>query len=123
MAVTGNSIPRARGRSLSTKATLHLPEFRANRRNDSYRGRYGTAWLQSPGKATGHGPVEGVYFDELMCDLCTNLGLIALLITHDLDTLYAVCDGVAVLAEQRIAAVGTIDQLKHNPHPWIAQYP
>lgn len=71
---------------------------------------------------SGLDPVEAAHVDELVRDLCRNLGLTALLITHDLDTLYAVCDEVAVLAEQRIIAVGTIDQLKQNPHPWIAQY-
>jgi phospholipid/cholesterol/gamma-HCH transport system ATP-binding protein len=71
---------------------------------------------------SGLDPVEAAHVDALVRDLCTNLGLTALLITHDLDTLYAVCDEVAVLAEQRIIAVGTIDQLKQNPNPWIVQY-
>ncbi len=47
---------------------------------------------------SGLDPVEATHVDALVRDLCTNLGLTALLITHDLDTLYAVCDQVAVLA-------------------------
>ncbi len=44
------------------------------------------------------------------------------LITHDLDTLYAICDRVAVLADKRVIAVGTIDELLALDHPWIQEY-
>ena len=44
------------------------------------------------------------------------------LITHDLDTLYAICDRVAVLAEKRVIAVGTIPELLALDHPWIQAY-
>jgi phospholipid/cholesterol/gamma-HCH transport system ATP-binding protein len=44
------------------------------------------------------------------------------LITHDLDTLYAICDRVAVLADKKVIAVGTIDELLALDHPWIAEY-
>ena len=44
------------------------------------------------------------------------------LITHDLDTLYAICDRVAVLADKKVIAVGTIDELLALDHPWIQEY-
>ena len=44
------------------------------------------------------------------------------LITHDLDTLYEICDRVAVLADKRVIAVGTIDELLALDHPWIQEY-
>ena len=44
------------------------------------------------------------------------------LITHDLDTLYAICDRVAVLADKKVVAVGTIDELLALDHPWIQEY-
>ena len=44
------------------------------------------------------------------------------LITHDLDTLYAICDRVAVIAEQKVIAVGTIPELLALDHPWIQEY-
>jgi len=50
------------------------------------------------------------------------LGLTVFLITHDLDTLYAICDRVAVLADKRVIAVGTIDELLALDHPWIQEY-
>ena len=50
------------------------------------------------------------------------LGLTVFLITHDLDTLHAICDRVAVLADQQVIAVGTIDELLALDHPWIQEY-
>ena len=44
------------------------------------------------------------------------------LITHDLDTLYAICDRVAVLADKKVIAVGTIEELLALDHPWIQEY-
>jgi phospholipid/cholesterol/gamma-HCH transport system ATP-binding protein len=44
------------------------------------------------------------------------------LITHDLDTLYEICDRVAVIAEKKIIAVGTIPELIATKHPWIEEY-
>ncbi len=44
------------------------------------------------------------------------------LITHDLDSLYATCDRVAVLAEKKVIAVGTIPELLATEHPWIQEY-
>jgi phospholipid/cholesterol/gamma-HCH transport system ATP-binding protein len=44
------------------------------------------------------------------------------LITHDLDTLYAICDRVAVLADKHVIGIGTIDELLAMDHPWIQSY-
>jgi phospholipid/cholesterol/gamma-HCH transport system ATP-binding protein len=44
------------------------------------------------------------------------------LITHDLDTLYEICDRVAVLADKKVIAVGTIPELLALDHPWIQEY-
>jgi phospholipid/cholesterol/gamma-HCH transport system ATP-binding protein len=50
------------------------------------------------------------------------LGLTVFLITHDLDTLHAICDRVAVLADRKVVAVGTIPELLALDHPWIQEY-
>lgn len=70
----------------------------------------------------GLDPISAAAFDELIRDLADTLGLTVLLITHDLDTLHTVCDRVAVLADQRVIAIGTIDELVATDHPWIAEY-
>jgi phospholipid/cholesterol/gamma-HCH transport system ATP-binding protein len=70
----------------------------------------------------GLDPIGAAAFDELIRELTDTLGLSTLLITHDLDSLYTVCDRVAVLAEKRVIAVGTIDELVATDHPWIRDY-
>ncbi|MDP1028325.1 ABC transporter ATP-binding protein [Sphingomonas sp. KR1UV-12] len=70
----------------------------------------------------GLDPIGAAAFDELIRQLSRTLGLTVFLITHDLDTLYAICDRVAVLAEKKVIAVGTIDELIATDHPWIQEY-
>ena len=70
----------------------------------------------------GLDPIGAAAFDELIASLQKTLGLTVFLITHDLDTLYAICDRVAVLADRKVIAVGTIDELLALDHPWIQEY-
>ncbi len=71
---------------------------------------------------SGLDPIGAAAFDELIQGLQRTLGLTVFLITHDLDTLYAICDRVAVLADKQVIAVGTIDELLATDHPWIQEY-
>ena len=70
----------------------------------------------------GLDPIGAAAFDELTRSLQRTLGLTVFLITHDLDSLYAICDRVAVLADRKVIAVGTIDELIALDHPWIEEY-
>lgn len=70
----------------------------------------------------GLDPIGAAAFDDLTRSLQKTLGLTVFLITHDLDTLYAICDRVAVLADKHVIAVGTIDELLALDHPWIQEY-
>jgi phospholipid/cholesterol/gamma-HCH transport system ATP-binding protein len=70
----------------------------------------------------GLDPIGAAKFDRLTRDLKETLGLTVFLITHDLDTLYEICDRVAVIADKRIIAVGTIPELVATGHPWIEEY-
>ncbi len=70
----------------------------------------------------GLDPIAAASFDELILSLQKKLDLTVFLITHDLDTLYAICDRVAVIAEKRVIAVGTIPELLASDHPWIQEY-
>jgi phospholipid/cholesterol/gamma-HCH transport system ATP-binding protein len=70
----------------------------------------------------GLDPIGAAAFDEQTRALQQTLGLTVFLITHDLDTLYSICDRVAVLADGRVIAVGTIDELLATDHPWIQEY-
>lgn len=70
----------------------------------------------------GLDPIGAAKFDRLTKELQETLGLTVFLITHDLDTLYEICDRVAVIADKRIIAVGTIPELIEAKHPWIDEY-
>ncbi len=70
----------------------------------------------------GLDPIGAAAFDALTLELQETLGLTVFLITHDLDTLHEICDRVAVIADKRVIAVGTIDELVALDHPWIQEY-
>jgi phospholipid/cholesterol/gamma-HCH transport system ATP-binding protein len=70
----------------------------------------------------GLDPIGAAAFDDQTRKLQQTLGLTVFLITHDLDTLYSICDRVAVLADKRVTAVGTIPELLATDHPWIQEY-
>jgi len=70
----------------------------------------------------GLDPIGAAAFDDLIKSLKETLGLTVFLITHDLDTLHAICDRVAVLADKHVVAVGTIPELLALDHPWIQEY-
>jgi phospholipid/cholesterol/gamma-HCH transport system ATP-binding protein len=71
---------------------------------------------------SGLDPIAAAAFDQLIRELQQTLGLTVFLITHDLDTLHEICDRVAVLADKRVIAVGTIPELLATDHPWIQEY-
>src|SRR4029434_2778699 len=66
----------------------------------------------------GLDPIGAANFDHLLLGLQRTLGLTVLMVTHDLDTVHAICDRVAVLLDKRIVA-GTLAELTAYDHPWI----
>ena len=70
----------------------------------------------------GLDPIGAAAFDDLIRTLKETLGLTVFLITHDLDTLYAICDRVAVLADRKVVAIGAIEELLKLDHPWVQEY-
>ena len=70
----------------------------------------------------GLDPIGAAAFDNLIKTLRDLLGLTVFIITHDLDTLYAICDRVAVIADKKVVAIGTIEELVALDHPWIQEY-
>ena len=71
---------------------------------------------------SGLDPISASAFDALIRSLHEALGFTVFLITHDLDTLYAICDRVAVLAEGKIIAIAPVAELEASEHPWIKAY-
>ncbi len=70
----------------------------------------------------GLDPIGASDFDALIVTLRRALGLTVFLVTHDLDTLYATCDRIAVLAEKKVLVTGTLDDMLAVDHPWVKSY-
>ncbi len=70
----------------------------------------------------GLDPIGAAAFDTLIKQLQAALGLTVFLVTHDLDSLHAICDRVAVLAEKKVLAVGTMADMLEVDHPWVREY-
>ena len=70
----------------------------------------------------GLDPISASAFDELILTLREALGLTVFIITHDLDTLYAICDRVAVLADKKVVANAPLAEIERFDHPWVQEY-
>jgi phospholipid/cholesterol/gamma-HCH transport system ATP-binding protein len=69
----------------------------------------------------GLDPVAATDFDRLIRGLQQSLGLTVMMVTHDLDSLAAVCDRVAALVDKK-AMIGTLQELYNRDHPWLRAY-
>src|SRR4051794_26513901 len=70
----------------------------------------------------GLDPIGAADFDELIATLQKTLGLTVFMITHHLDSLYAICARLAALAEGKIIAEGPIETMLKSDHPWLNAY-
>lgn len=70
----------------------------------------------------GLDPITAAAFDELVRKLQRALGLTVFLVTHDVDTLHATCDRIAVLGDKKIIGVGTIEELRALDNAWVQAY-
>jgi phospholipid/cholesterol/gamma-HCH transport system ATP-binding protein len=70
---------------------------------------------------SGLDPIAADAFDQLLVTLREKLGLTVVMITHDLDTLFGICDRAGILVDHKMVE-GGLDVLTKNPHPWIQSY-
>ena len=70
----------------------------------------------------GLDPISAAAFDQLILNLQRALGLTVFLITHDLDTLYTICNRVAVLADGRVLVNAPLAEVEKFDHPWVQEY-
>ncbi len=71
---------------------------------------------------SGLDPIGAGEFDSLIATLQRTLGLTVFMVTHDLDSLHTVCDRIAVLADGKVIAAGTMDTMLASQHPWLNAY-
>lgn len=71
---------------------------------------------------SGLDPISAGDLDELIATLQRTLGLTVFMVTHDLDSLAAIADRIAVLAEGRVVAIGDMNAMRQSQHPWVRSY-
>ncbi|MHA7968812.1 ABC transporter ATP-binding protein [Rhizobium sp. CAU 1783] len=71
---------------------------------------------------SGLDPIGAAEFDELIARLRDTLGLTVYMVTHDLDSLFSVCDRIAVLGQKRVLVEGSLDDMLACDDPWVKSY-
>jgi energy-coupling factor transporter ATP-binding protein EcfA2 len=98
------------------------PAACASARASRARSRSIPALLFLDEPTAGLDPIGAAAFDDLIRGLQRSLGLTVFLITHDLDTLYAICDRVAVLADRKVLVNAPLAEVERFEHPWVQEY-
>ncbi|MGL1922150.1 MAG: ATP-binding cassette domain-containing protein [Hyphomicrobiales bacterium] len=70
----------------------------------------------------GLDPIGAAKFDDLLLELTNALGISVVMITHDLDSIFKICDYVAVLADAQVIVEDTLDNVLKFDHPWVQEY-
>jgi phospholipid/cholesterol/gamma-HCH transport system ATP-binding protein len=71
---------------------------------------------------SGLDPIGAADFDDLIATLQKTLGLTVFMVTHDLDSLYSICDTIAALADGKVIAHGPLETMLASDHPWLRAY-
>ncbi len=71
---------------------------------------------------SGLDPIGAADFDDLVAKLRDTMGLTVYMVTHDLDSLFSVCDRIAVLGKKRVLVEGTIEDMMQVEDPWVKSY-
>ncbi|MCO5729993.1 ABC transporter ATP-binding protein [Rhizobium sp. SSA_523] len=71
---------------------------------------------------SGLDPIGAAEFDQLIARLRDTLGLTVYMVTHDLDSLFSVCDRIAVLGQKRVLIEGTLEDMLACDDPWVKSY-
>ena len=71
---------------------------------------------------SGLDPIGAAEFDELIAKLRDTLGLTVYMVTHDLDSLFSVCDRIAVLGKKKVLVEGTIEDMLACDDEWVTSY-
>ncbi|WP_349434584.1 ABC transporter ATP-binding protein [Pararhizobium sp. A13] len=71
---------------------------------------------------SGLDPIGAAEFDNLIAKLRDTLGLTVYMVTHDLDSLFSVCDRIAVLGQKRVLVEGTIEDMLACDDDWVKSY-
>jgi phospholipid/cholesterol/gamma-HCH transport system ATP-binding protein len=69
----------------------------------------------------GLDPISSDGFDKLIRDLVDQIGVSVFMITHDLTSLFSICDRVAVLVDHKVR-MGSMQEHGRDKNPWMQEY-
>ncbi len=71
---------------------------------------------------TGLDPIITHVLTDLIVKLRERLGGTAVVVSHDLESIYMMADYIALLFEGAIVAYGTVDEIRRSPNPIVQQF-
>jgi phospholipid/cholesterol/gamma-HCH transport system ATP-binding protein len=71
---------------------------------------------------SGLDPLSSVAIARVIVSLNKRIHVTSLVVSHDRDLAFGIADRIAVINDGRILTIGTPDQIKRNPDPWIQQF-
>ena len=71
---------------------------------------------------SGLDPIGARAFDRLIVELRSILDISVVMITHDLDSIFSIVDSMAVLADKKVVAQGSLKEVLHSTHPFVERF-
>jgi phospholipid/cholesterol/gamma-HCH transport system ATP-binding protein len=72
--------------------------------------------------SAGLDPITAAEMDELITTIRDRFGTTIVVITHELASLYLIADRLVMLAQKKVLAEGTFDELSRNKNPLIQDF-
>lgn len=72
--------------------------------------------------SSGLDPISAAEFDQLLLELRQELNLSVFMVSHDLTSIAALSDQIAILGEGRVLTTGSLEEVVHFDHPFIKEY-
>ncbi|UPT78216.1 ATP-binding cassette domain-containing protein [Sulfurovum sp. XGS-02] len=71
---------------------------------------------------SGLDPIGARNFDALIVELRDLLGITVVMITHDLESIFSIVDRMAVLADKKVVAQGSLENVLQSQHPFVEEF-
>jgi len=71
---------------------------------------------------TGLDPISTRMIDELIVSMKERLGCTSIVVTHDMQSAFAVSDRIAMLAKKRIIEAGTVEEMRNSKNPDVREF-
>ena len=71
---------------------------------------------------SGLDPIGARNFDALIVKLRDLLGITVVMITHDLDSIFSIVDNMSILADKRVVAQGSLENVLQSTHPFVEKF-